>query len=288
MCWGKEIIICLPITSKQLPVSYLFLLLIIQGFVRKMYWRLIDSGINSGRYNMAFDINLVENASDDEAVLRFYRWEPYCISLGANQKQEILLLSKAFADNIDIVTRPTGGRAILHAEELTYSVVFPLDYTIPVKKIYNDINNALAAGLMIYDENLISIETESVQPDFKNIYKETRGVVCFSTTAKSEIKINGKKLVGSAQRKRGKFVLQHGSILCGKFHRKIVDYLSIPDREKDEIKDELDKKTIELETILSEEINYEKLIKSLTAGFENYFQIKFVNSIDQKNEIMNS
>ncbi len=253
-----------------------------------MKWKLINSGFNTGRYNMDFDVSLVEHASGDEAVLRFYRWKPYCISLGANQKTDILLLSKAAEDKIDVVTRPTGGRSILHAEELTYSVVYPLDELTSVRKIYNEINCALVGGLKIYDDALASIETEEEQPDFRNLYKQAKGEICFSALAKNEIKFDGKKLVGSAQRKYGNFVLQHGSILCGKFHRKIVDYLDLPESEKNEIKNEFDKNTIELESILSKDINYGRLINSLVQGFEEYFKIIFINSVTQKNEIIYS
>lgn len=253
-----------------------------------MKWQLIDSGSHLGEYNMVFDISLVEKAADDEAFLRFYRWKPYCISLGANQNQSIINLSKAEEDSIDIVTRPTGGRAILHAEELTYSVVFPVDNSNSVRKVYDEINYALVSGLNIYDEELSAIETETVQPDFRNLYRQVKGEVCFSASAKSEIKYKGKKLVGSAQRKYGKYVLQHGSILCGKFHKKIVDYLNISNKEREGILIELENKTIELESILSEKINYEKLIKSLTKGFEDYFDIKFLNSISGKKELIYS
>lgn len=253
-----------------------------------MKWKLINSGIHTGKFNMSFDISLVEKAADDEAFLRFYRWKPYCISLGANQNQDIINLSKAEDDNIDIVTRPTGGRAILHAEEVTYSVVFPVDNSNSVRKVYDEINYALINGLNIYDEELSAIETETVQPDFRNLYKQVKGEVCFSASARSEIKYKGKKLVGSAQRKYGKYVLQHGSILCGKFHKKIVDYLNISKKEREGILVELENKTIELESILSEKINYEKLIKSLTKGFEDYFDIKFLNSITGNKELIYS
>ena len=253
-----------------------------------MKWKFIDSGFNTGRLNMDLDINLVEQASNDQAILRFYRWKPYCISLGANQKTDILLLAKASEENIDVVTRPTGGRAILHAEELTYSVVFPIDDTNSVRKIYNEINCALVIGLKNYDSGLENVETETLQPDFREVYKQVKGEVCFSILAKNEIKFKGKKLVGSAQRKYGKFVLQHGSILCGKYHRKIVDYLNVTGRDKDEINYELDNNTIELESILFKEVDYGKLLESIVEGFEEYFKMRFINSIDQSNKIIYS
>ena len=70
------------------------------------------------------------------------------------------------------------------------------------------------------------MELEKSQPDFREFYKEGHSAVCFAVPAKSELKFDGRKLVGSAQRKFGNVILQHGSILCGEFHKKIVDYLA--------------------------------------------------------------
>ncbi|HVO73690.1 MAG TPA: hypothetical protein VMT35_06680, partial [Ignavibacteriaceae bacterium] len=74
---------------------------------------------------MKIDIHLAEICRPEEVYFRLYRWKPYCISLGANQDLNSVDAFKAAADGIDIVKRPTGGRAILHSEEITYSVVYP-------------------------------------------------------------------------------------------------------------------------------------------------------------------
>ena len=94
---------------------------------------------------MDFDMELVRNFSDP--VLRIYQWEPYCISLGANQDFNSIDQQKTSAEGLDIVKRPTGGRAILHAEELTYSVVYPISDEKSPKQIYREINLALKRGL---------------------------------------------------------------------------------------------------------------------------------------------
>jgi len=224
---------------------------------------------------MDFDLNLARNCKEDEAFFRLYRWKPYCISLGANQPPEAVNLEKAKQDAIDVVKRPTGGRAILHAKELTYSVVAPLDETNTPSEWYRNINNALLNGLFLYDERLSEAELETQQADFPSLYKEGKGFACFATSAKSEIKFEGKKLVGSAQRKIGREILQHGSILCGKYHRKMIEYLHVSEQEKFEIKEDLEKKTTELETILNKPTDYDFLIESLKSGFENYFKISF-------------
>ncbi len=240
-----------------------------------MIWNLIDSGANTGAYNMEFDLELAHKCNPEEAYLRIYRWNPFSISLGANQSFDDINLAKTNQDGIDVVKRPTGGRAILHAEELTYSVVLPLNYQFSPREIYVKVSNALMRGLEIYNPLLAKSELENSQPDFPKLLEEPSGVLCFASTAKNEVKFNGKKLIGSAQRKLNNVVLQHGSILCGTFHRKLVDYLNCDDETRRTLSFDLTEKTTELQTILNEEIDYNKLKTCLIFGFELEWKIKF-------------
>ena len=238
-----------------------------------MKWYFLNTGSGSGQFNMDFDLSLAKNNRADEAFFRLYRWKPYCISLGFNQDFKSIKIKRASQDNIDIVKRPTGGRAILHAEELTYSVVYPLSENVSLRNFYCEINKALREGLILYDERLSGIELESVQPDLRNFYKESVSEICFSVSAKSEINFSGKKLVGSAQRKIGNTILQHGSILCGDYHTKIVDYLNLSDEEYSNAKVKMLNNTIDFEKILSEKTDYDKLSKCLVKGFEKFFNV---------------
>ena len=240
-----------------------------------MKWNLIESGFNTGQYNMDFDVDLATKCRDDEAFFRLYRWQPYSISLGANQSFDDINLEKAKSDNIDVVVRPTGGRAILHAEEITYSVVIPYNKELTAKTVYEKISNALALGSSIYDKRLNDTELENLQPDFPGLLKQPSGMLCFASTAKNEVKFKGKKIIGSAQRKMNKVLLQHGSILCGTFHQKLTDYLNYDQSKIHDLKTELADKTIEIETITNEKVNYSKLSKCLIEGFENGWNIKF-------------
>ncbi len=235
-----------------------------------MKWNVIISGENTGKFNMDFDLDLAKSFPE-EPILRLYRWKPYCISLGANQRIEDVNIPKALIDNIDVVKRPTGGRAILHSEELTYSVVFPLKLNYSARAIYNEINLALREGLIFYDSLLNQLELEHNQVDFKNFYKEDKSSVCFAVSAKSEINFLNKKLVGSAQRRIGNVVLQHGSILCGNYHLKVIDYLNFDDERKRILKNEIAETTIDLESILKKEINYEYLSECIIQGFIKHF-----------------
>jgi lipoate-protein ligase A len=250
-----------------------------------MRWRLLNTGFNTGKFNMDFDINLARNSKAGEAFLRLYRWNPYCISLGAHQSFESVNLSKAAADNIDVVKRPTGGRAILHSEELTYSVIFPISQNLSAKNIYQDINLALLEGLKDYNSKLNEIEPENSQPDFSSFYKQEKSAICFAVPAKNELKYFGKKLVGSAQRKLENAILQHGSILCSPYHLKIVDYLNVENHQA--LKSEIQNTTIDLESILNESINYDELAISIARGFETKFEMKFEETQNIELETIN-
>ena len=250
-----------------------------------MKYYYLYTGANNGRYNMEYDIHLSKICKPDEFYLRLYRWNPFCISLGKNQKYEYINIKKAADNKIDIVKRPTGGRAILHSEELTYSVITYAKVQKSPHHFYNEINKALKAGLLFYNDKLSEIELETEQPDFRKIYKENKGNVCFATTAKSEIKFEGKKLVGSAQRKRGNYLLQHGSILCGSYHKNLINYLNLSNENYLDICNKINNVTIDLESILQEKINFIKLKKSIKKGFENHFSDLFTEvSLNFSNE----
>jgi len=238
-------------------------------------WSLIEYNSYTGKQNMDFDLQLVNACKSGEAYLRFYGWEPFCISLGANQSISDINDIKSLEDNIDIVKRPTGGRAVFHAEELTYSVVISNYENISGRKLYNQISQAIVQGLKLYSSSLDEVKLETVQPNFSADLKTSSGALCFASTAKSEVKFNGKKLIGSAQRKIGDTILQHGSILIGKYHKKLVDYLNVEMAEIKNLQEELEENTIELESILNEKIDILKLQESIIKGFEKSFNILF-------------
>jgi lipoate-protein ligase A len=243
-------------------------------------WDFIDTGFNTGRFNMEFDLQLVERCRhEDVSFIRFYRWKPYAISLGYNQSKftrgHKIDTGKCKEDNIDIVQRPTGGRAVLHSEELTYSVVMKSDK--PVQALYREISLALLEGLKLVDEKndeLQKLSFTKETPDLLKLAKTGMYNLCFNTSIKNEINYKGKKLVGSAQRKFGDIVLQHGSVLIGEHHKNIVKYLAVDNKEKDRLKREIDEKTTCLNEITGREISYEEAAASLIKGFEKTLNIK--------------
>jgi len=244
-----------------------------------MNWHYIDSGENNGKFNMDFDIQLADMVDKNNSFFRLYQWKPYCISLGANQSFDDINVDLIRQNGIDVVKRPTGGRAILHAEELTYSVCISTFSGLSSHEIYRKISLALVAGLRNYDGRLQNIELETLQPDFAKLLKLPQGKICFSSTAKSEVKFAGKKIIGSAQRKMKNSILQHGSILIGKYHRNLSKYIISSSFEENDFDD----KTIELETILNQPIDLTKLKEDLAIGFRQEWNIdSFVAELSEK------
>ena len=219
----------------------------------------IDTGENTGEYNMKFDLELAEKVkTSGVSYIRVYQWNPYAISLGYNQANDDINEVACNADGIDVVRRPTGGRAVYHSEELTYSVVM-ISEDASVSAGYKYISETLMKALADYHP-LISqqISFEKSSPNMAEHYKDPQSFACFSASALNEIKLNGKKLVGSAQRRFGNILLQHGSIMLDIKHKEIIKYIN-NEKLKDTLKKVLDAKTISFREILNEPIDVDKL-----------------------------
>jgi len=137
-------------------------------------WTYIESGEQTGAFNMALDESMARALAVGEGypVLRLFRWRPWAISLGHNQAAGDIDAARCAADGIDVVRRPTGGRAILHAEELTYSVVMPAGRR-SILQVYNEISAALVWGLSLYG---VEVALQKSQPDFAKEYRSSSSV----------------------------------------------------------------------------------------------------------------
>jgi lipoate-protein ligase A len=256
-----------------------------------MNWRFENTGIRSGVFNMEYDIALARALVNGvgSPTIRVYAWQPFAISLGWNQSMDEIDLAKTSASGIDVVRRPTGGRAILHSKELTYSVVMRVKGK-NVLTVYDDISQALVTGLQGIGA-LVAIEKS--QPHFPSLYRTTSAVACFSSTGRYEIKCCGKKLVGSAQRRYvtddgEEVVLQHGSILLGPDHKRMVEFLNLPSEgARDALRRELNEKTIELSTVLNRVITFEEVAEAILQGFQKAWSIapEVVNMIDEESKV---
>lgn len=236
-----------------------------------MNWEFIDSPAAPGLLNMQTDLALAERSLGGTAFFRLYAWQPWCISLGAGQQFSAVNASLAEADGIDVVQRPTGGRAILHAEEITYAVALRVPPAFSPLMFYREINVALKQGLAAYHPAFAAVELEATQPDFRAVYAAGQGAACFGTSAKSELKYFGKKIAGSAQRKMGDVILQHGSILCGPAHKQIARYVSGTPQARATIAGQLDAGTADIAGVTNAPVNYPRLREALRDAFFEYF-----------------
>ncbi|MEX2282429.1 MAG: lipoate--protein ligase family protein [Gemmatimonadota bacterium] len=158
---------------------------------------------------MAIDHALFESVQDGAApTLRFYRWDPPCLSLGRNQPARVAL-SDLRGRGLDLVRRPTGGLAVLHDRELTYSVCVRADQFGSPRVAYAAINRALLFGLVQLGVPAEAASENTTAATFR------RAGSCFAGTAPGEVGVRGRKLIGSAQRCERRTILQHGSILLG-------------------------------------------------------------------------
>ena len=239
-------------------------------------WLCIDTGERDGKFNMDYDLHLVDEAKlTGTPVLRFYRWRPYCLSLGKNQDDSEINSILAKENQVNVVRRPTGGKAVLHAEELTYSVVMNTKET-SLRESYNMISRALAEGLRKIGAD---VELSEGSADFRKLFRDPSTIPCFSTSAAYEVEWHGRKLIGSAQHRFGDILLQHGSILIGNFHKEIVRYLRISEELKQKTQEDLEKHTVTLTDILKRETGAEEIMGGIKKGFENIFNANFSEGI---------
>lgn len=190
-------------------------------------WRLIlEDEARSGAANMAVDEALAESvaAGDTLPTLRFYRWQPAAVSLGRHQSVADVDAEKIAEQGYDLVRRTTGGRAILHTDELTYSVTAPTDeprMAGGVMDAYLLMSNGLLAGLQG-----LGLAAQKAAGDVRA--GRDVSAACFEVPSAYEITAGGRKLMGSAQSRRKGYVLQHGSLpLLGDISR-LVDLLTLP------------------------------------------------------------
>lgn len=172
---------------------------------------LIDSVGRSGDYNMSTDVDLlVESARTGAQYLRLYRWDPPALSIGRNQP-----FSAAAYPDVAVVRRPTGGNAVWHEHEVTYAVAAPIAAFGSLRNAYCEIHTRIVRALRSLGvEAHLASHRPTVRPLRCAQGRLSDGPAsCFAMAVGGEILVGGRKLVGSAQVRRGDAFLQHGSIL---------------------------------------------------------------------------
>lgn len=227
--------------------------------------RIIPFDALSGRDNMAIDHYLALLCENDmPPTIRFYNWHPYCLSIGYHQNSTFIDHERLREEGFEFVRRPTGGKAIFHSEELTYSVIFP-KRLFNQKRLYAFVHVLLARALNVLGYGVELANVNSQLPKFLN---DTREYACFTNSAYSEIQYKNKKVVGSAQRIYKKSILQHGSILIGNTHERLISFLKATPDQKQIILNNLKNKTICLNAIKNLATTPDQIVKAILKELE--------------------
>lgn len=225
-----------------------------------------------GRYsadeNMRVDAALLADCGQGRIppTVRLYGWSEPSITIGYSQNAEAELNLQLCRDlGVPVVRRPTGGRALLHGNELTYAVVAPVSiapFNQGLKATFAAISEALLAGLQelgIHGEVNVS----------KQQLGAARTPACFASLNHCEITVDGKKLIGSAQKRTSQAFLQHGSVIIDSDHDLFATLLSFKDESQREVtRNRLAQSTTTLNEVCARRISFEEVRDALQEGFQ--------------------
>lgn len=214
-----------------------------------MTLRFIDTGAAAGALNMGIDEALLGSVAAGESppTLRLYRWSPPCVTVGYFQSLEAELdLQACEAGGVDAVRRLTGGGAVFHEDEITYSLVVPLGHALAPDDILESYR-AICAGL------LRGLAHLGIEAAFKPI---------------NDIEVGGKKVSGNAQTRRRGCLLQHGTVLLDLETERMFSLLRVPaEKIKGRLIEDVKARVSSLRTILGREVTYAEAASALRRGF---------------------
>jgi len=246
--------------------------------VEKERWRFIDSGDCSPAFNMALDEALLEWHSEGKIppTIRFYGWNPPTLSIGYFQKVEKEIDMEAVKKHgLGFVRRPTGGRGVLHDQELTYSVIVSEAHPkMPqtVTEAYRVISQGILEGFRFLglDAYFAVPKTEEEKADLKN----PRSAVCFDAPSWYELVVEGRKVAGSAQTRQKGVILQHGSILLDLDEEMLFRLFKYPnERVKERLRQNFKHKAVAINELTERKITLPEAKEAFFKGFEKGLEI---------------
>ena len=237
-------------------------------------WRLLITPPARGAWNMALDESILEHIGRGESAptLRLYAWTPACLSLGHAQPYADVDLPRLKQHGWEVVRRATGGRAILHTDELTYSVIASSDEPRVEGSVLESYNRLAQALLLAVKSLEIPVEMKEGKANVGG----TQNPVCFEVPSTYEITVNGKKLIGSAQARKKEGVLQHGSLpLTGDLTR-ICQVLVF---ENESVRETASQRLLErattVESALGRRVSWETASQAFIHAFEAQLGLSF-------------
>ncbi len=242
-------------------------------------WRLLDSGATDGYTNMAIDEAILLAVQEGLAppTLRLYGWQPACLSIGTFQSVAGDIDSAACAAHgIDWVRRPTGGRAILHAKEVTYSVAARQNderVAGDIMQSYRRISQGLLAGMHLLGVDAV-LAPSAIAPAPTGAAKPA---ACFAAPSQHEIMVGGRKIIGSAQRRQGTALLQHGSVLIDLDVGTLMSLLRFhSEQERATMTTRVRAESVTLNRLLGRTLSYGDVAPALARGFTVALEIDLV------------
>jgi lipoyl(octanoyl) transferase len=246
--------------------------------MNKEVWRFIDSGHCSPSFNMALDEALLDWHSEGKIppVIRFYGWNPATLSIGYFQKVEKEINLEAVGQyQLGFVRRPTGGRGVLHEDELTYSVIVSEEHpNMPktVTEAYRVISEGILKGFQHLGLDAYFAEPKTIEE--RNALKNPRSSVCFDAPSWYELVVEGRKVAGSAQTRQKGVILQHGSILLDLDEEKLFSLFKYPnERVKERMKRAFKSKAVAINEISPRKISLEEAKKAFYRGFAEGLEV---------------
>jgi len=231
-------------------------------------WRLLITPLARGAWNMALDEAILEHIGRGEALstLRLYAWDPACLSLGHAQPFADVDVRRLQERGWEVVRRLTGGRAILHTDEITYSVIAPNDDPRLAGSVLESYNRLAQALLLAVQQLNIPVEMEAKVAQDAILRSNP---VCFEVPSAYEITVDGKKLIGSAQARKKEGVLQHGSLpLTGDLSRICQVLVFENESARAEASRRLLARAATVESALGGAISWETAAESFIRAFE--------------------
>jgi lipoate-protein ligase A len=234
-------------------------------------WRLLTVLTDDGFRHMSLDHALLLSSQEDgfPPTLRFYRWKPPCLSLGRFQPPGDVDWERCRREGVDVVRRPTGGKAILHLDDFTYSIVLPPRCDLP-----GSVVEAYAVVCTGIREALSSLGLETEIATVSGGGKAPGSGACFSTSTMADLRCNGRKICGSAQVRHAGGVLQHGSLLLRDNSSLFFRLLAFPDEKERENA----RRGFVLRSVTLEEtgvsVNWGDLADAFVRGFRRAFGVR--------------
>ncbi|MER1984859.1 MAG: biotin/lipoate A/B protein ligase family protein [Solibacillus sp.] len=247
----------------------------------KSTWYFIHSGPSRPSFNMALDEALLDwhSAGMIPPVIRFYEWNPATLSIGYFQRAEKDIdLEKVRAQGMGFVRRPTGGRAVLHDRELTYSVIVSEDYP-DMPKTVTEAYRVISEGLLLGFQKL-GLEAYFSVPDTdeaREDLKKPKSAVCFDAPSWYELVVEGRKVAGSAQTRQKGVILQHGAILIDLDEEKLLSVFRFDsDEAKEAMRRKLPEKAVAINDLAKREVSVAECVEAFREGFGEALAIELI------------